>query len=81
MVPLSLPIDVTPQGTDRLTLDIGTPASTRTGTALCPVVAGEVLPESPWTALTGARAHRAAFPQAGPEELVESATEEALLHS
>ncbi|WP_097985700.1 hypothetical protein [Streptomyces sp. f150] len=81
MAPLSLPIDVTPQGTDRLTLDIGTPASTRTGTALRPVVDGEVLPESPWTALTGAGANGAAFPQAGPEELVESATEEALLHS
>ncbi|MFJ9319966.1 carboxylesterase/lipase family protein [Streptomyces globisporus] len=30
---------------------------TETGTALCPVVDGEVLPESPWTALTGARAN------------------------
>ncbi|MEU6785033.1 carboxylesterase family protein [Nonomuraea angiospora] len=28
---------------------------TETGTALCPVVDGEVLPETPWTTLTGAR--------------------------
>ncbi|MFE9534952.1 carboxylesterase/lipase family protein [Streptomyces sp. NPDC006691] len=93
---------------------------TDTGTALCPVVDGEVLPETPWPALAGqrtsgtellvghtrdefryfsvvsgrhgtfteenahaaldlhapqpdgARAYRAAFPQAGPEELVET---------
>ncbi|MFI5480853.1 carboxylesterase/lipase family protein [Streptomyces rubiginosohelvolus] len=99
---------------------------TETGTALCPVVDGEVLPESPWTALTGARAngaellvghardefryfsvisgrygtftdedahaaldllapqpdgaraYRAAFPQAGPEELVETVYSDAL---
>ncbi|MFF4412928.1 carboxylesterase/lipase family protein [Streptosporangium sp. NPDC001559] len=29
---------------------------TGTGTSLCPVVDGEVLPETPWSALTGARA-------------------------
>ncbi|RSN11694.1 carboxylesterase [Nonomuraea sp. WAC 01424] len=93
---------------------------TETGTALCPVIDGDVLPETPWTALAGARAdgtellaghtrdefrlfsvmsgrhgtftehdahtalellapqphgpdaYRAAFPQAGPEELVET---------
>lgn len=99
---------------------------TETGTALCPVVDGEVLPETPWPALTGARAsgtellvghtrdefrlfsvmsgrqgtfteqdagaalellapqpdgaeaYRAAFPQAGPEELVEAVYSDAL---
>ncbi|WP_226899595.1 carboxylesterase/lipase family protein [Nonomuraea phyllanthi] len=99
---------------------------TETGTALCPVVDGEVLPETPWPALTGARAsgtellaghtrdefrlfsvmsgrrgtlteedastalhllapqphgaqaYRAAFPQAGPEELVETVYSDAL---
>ncbi|WP_405189246.1 carboxylesterase/lipase family protein [Streptomyces anulatus] len=99
---------------------------TETGTALCPVVDGEVLPETPWLALTGARAsgtellvghtrdefryfsvmsgrygtfteedahaalellapqpdgaraYRAAFPQAGPEELVETVYSDAL---
>ncbi|WP_055566893.1 carboxylesterase/lipase family protein [Streptomyces atriruber] len=99
---------------------------TETGTALCPVVDGEVLPESPWSALTGtrargtellvghtrdefryfsvvsgrygtfteedaqaalellaphpdgARAYRAAFPQAGPEELVETVYSDAV---
>ncbi|MFE9572762.1 carboxylesterase/lipase family protein [Streptomyces sp. NPDC006692] len=99
---------------------------TDTGTALCPVVDGEVLPETPWPALTGARAsgtellvghtrdefryfsvmsgrhgtfteedaraalelhapqpdgaraYRAAFPQAGPEELVETVYSDAL---
>ncbi|NRQ40606.1 carboxylesterase family protein [Nonomuraea sp. NN258] len=30
---------------------------TETGTALCPVVDGEVLPEMPWSALTGGRAN------------------------
>ncbi|MFJ6700684.1 carboxylesterase/lipase family protein [Streptomyces sp. NPDC091272] len=29
---------------------------TETGTALCPVVDGEILPETPWSALTGGRA-------------------------
>ncbi|MFF8619036.1 carboxylesterase family protein [Streptomyces sp. NPDC015350] len=29
---------------------------TETGTALCPVIDGEVLPETPWSALTGGRA-------------------------
>ncbi|MEU5861696.1 carboxylesterase family protein [Nonomuraea sp. NPDC047529] len=99
---------------------------TATGTALCPVVDGEVLPETPWSALTGGRAsgiellvghtrdefrlfsvmsgrrgtftdhdartalellaprprgaeaYRAAFPQAGPEELVETVYSDAL---
>ncbi|MGW3348824.1 carboxylesterase/lipase family protein [Nonomuraea rubra] len=99
---------------------------TETGTALCPVVDGEVLPETPWPALTGARAsgiellvghardefrlfsvmsgrrgtfteqdarealdllapqpdgaraYRAAFPQAGAEELVEAVYSDAL---
>ncbi|MFF0866891.1 carboxylesterase/lipase family protein [Nonomuraea sp. NPDC003560] len=99
---------------------------TGTGTALCPVVDGEVLPETPWSALTGgraggiellaghtrdefrlfsvmsgrqggfteqdartalellaprphgARAYRAGFPQAGPEELVETVYSDAL---
>ncbi|RBQ16723.1 carboxylesterase/lipase family protein [Spongiactinospora rosea] len=99
---------------------------TVTGTSLCPVIDGEVLPETPWTALTGARAngiellaghtrdefryfsvmagrqgsyteqdartalellapkphgaqaYRAAFPQAGPEELVETVYSDAL---
>ncbi|MFG3529929.1 carboxylesterase/lipase family protein [Streptomyces sp. NPDC047917] len=99
---------------------------TETGTALCPVVDGEVLPETPWPALTGGRAngtellvghtrdefrlfsvmsgrrgtfteqdaraalgrlapqpdgaeaYRAAFPQAGPEELVEAVYSDAL---
>ncbi|MEW2354865.1 carboxylesterase family protein [Spirillospora sp. NPDC029432] len=99
---------------------------TETGTALCPVVDGEVLPETPWPALAGARAsgtellvghtrdefrffsvmsgrrgtftehdaratlellaprphgadaYRAAFPQAGPEELVETVYSDAL---
>ncbi|MFD4219735.1 carboxylesterase/lipase family protein [Streptomyces griseus] len=99
---------------------------TDTGTALCPVVDGEVLPETPWPALAdarangtellvgptrdefryvsvvsgrygtfteedahaapelhapqpgGARAYRAAFPPAGPEELVETAYSDAL---
>ncbi|MFF0575523.1 carboxylesterase/lipase family protein [Streptosporangium saharense] len=101
-------------------------AITGTGTALCPVVDGEVFPETPWTALTGARAdgtellvghvrdefrlfnvmsgrqgtfteqdartalellapqpygtqaYRAAFPQATPEELVETVYSDAL---
>ncbi|WP_367038320.1 carboxylesterase family protein [Streptomyces sp. Je 1-332] len=99
---------------------------TETGTALCPVVDGEVLPETPWPALSGARAngtellvghtrdefrlfsvmsgrrgtfteqdaraalellapqpggadaYRAGFPQAGPEELVETVYSDAL---
>ncbi|MZD05799.1 carboxylesterase family protein [Streptomyces sp. SID5785] len=99
---------------------------TDTGTALCPVVDGEVLPDTPWSALTGARArgidllvghardefryfsvmsgrhgtyteedaraalelhapqpdgasaYRAAFAQAGPEELVEAVYSDAL---
>ncbi|MGE6738624.1 carboxylesterase family protein, partial [Streptomyces sp. NPDC059900] len=99
---------------------------TETGTALCPVVDGEVLAETPWPALSGtrasgtellvghtrdefryfsvmsgrhgtfteedaraalellapqpdgARAYRAAFPQAGPEELVETVYSDAL---
>lgn len=99
---------------------------TDAGTALCPVVDGEVLPETPWPALTGgrasgtellvghtrdefryfsvvsgkygtfteqdaraalarhapqpdgARAYRAAFPQASPEELVETVYSDAL---
>ncbi|MFI7465156.1 carboxylesterase/lipase family protein [Nonomuraea sp. NPDC049646] len=97
-----------------------------TGTALCPVVDGEVLPETPWSALTGGRAdgiellaghtrdefrlfsvmsgrqgtfteqdahaaldlfaprphgpqaYRDGFPQAGPEELVETVYSDAL---
>ncbi|MFD0337265.1 carboxylesterase/lipase family protein [Streptomyces sp. NPDC127117] len=99
---------------------------TETGTALCPVIDGEVLTETPWPALTsgrasgtellvghtrdefrlfsvmggrrgtfteqdaraalellapqphGAEAYRAAFPQAGPEELVETVYSDAL---
>ncbi|WP_327673281.1 MULTISPECIES: carboxylesterase family protein [unclassified Streptomyces] len=99
---------------------------TETGTALCPVVDGEVLPETPWSALSGGRAqgtellvghtrdefrffsvmsgrrgtfteqdaraalellaprpygadaYRAGFPQAGPEELVETVYSDAL---
>ncbi|MFD8821299.1 carboxylesterase/lipase family protein [Streptomyces sp. NPDC059605] len=99
---------------------------TETGTALCPVVDGEVLPETPWSALAGGRAsgiellvghtrdefrlfgvmggrrgtfteqdaraalellapqphgaeaYRAVFPQAGPEELVETVYSDAL---
>ncbi|MFI6093598.1 carboxylesterase/lipase family protein [Streptomyces sp. NPDC051218] len=99
---------------------------TETGTALCPVVDGEVLPETPWAALSGARAsgtellvghtrdefrlfsvmsgrrgtfteqdaraalellapqpggadaYRAGFPQAGPEELLETVYSDAL---
>ncbi|MEU1881078.1 carboxylesterase family protein [Streptosporangium sp. NPDC020072] len=99
---------------------------TGTGTSLCPVVDGEVLPETPWPALTGTRAsgtellaghtrdefrlfsvmggrrgtfteqdartalellapqphgaqaYRAAFAQAGPEELVEAVYSDAL---
>ncbi|MEV0308010.1 carboxylesterase/lipase family protein [Nonomuraea fuscirosea] len=99
---------------------------TESGTALCPVVDGEILQETPWSALTGARAsgiellaghardefrlfsvmsgrrgtftgqhardaldllaprphgadaYRAGFPQAGPEELVETVYADAL---